>query len=210
MGYKISQTNFQTVLWTDEAWATLDGPDGWSKGWLQKVANPLLRYKRQQGGGGVMIWAGVIGNQVVGPFLVPDGLKMNSANYCSFLEANFLPWMNSQTDDVKQSLIFQQDNAPSHASRYTKGWLADQGITGERIMDWPPQSPDLSPIENMWSIIKRKVYENGRQFGSKKDLWEAIKETLAQISPEVIQKLTSSVDERLVKVLKNEGKRIPY
>ena len=56
-------------------------------------------------------------------------------------------------------------------------------------MDWPPQSPDLSPIENMWSIIKRKVYENGRQFGNKKDLWEAIKETSAQISPEVIQKL---------------------
>ena len=72
-------------------------------------------------------------------------------------------------------------------------------------MDWPPQSPDLSPIENLWSIMKRKVYENGRQFVSKKDLLEAIKETSAQISPQ----LTSSVDERLVKVLKNERKRIP-
>ena len=133
---------------------------------------------------------------------------MNSANYCSFLEANFLPWMNSQCDDVKQSLIFQQDNAPSHASRYTKDWLADQGRTGDRIMNWPPQSPDLSPIENLWSIMKRKVYENGRQFVSKNDLWEAIKETSAQISPEVIKKLTSSVDETLVKVLKNEGKWI--
>ena len=75
-------------------------------------------------------------------------------------------------------------------------------------MDWPPQIPDLSPIENLWSIMKRKVYENGRQFVSKNDLWEAIKETSAQISPEVIKKLTSSVDETLVKVLKNEGKRI--
>ena len=43
-------------------------------------------------GGGVMIWAGIIGNEIVGPFLVPDGLKMNLANYCSFLDKNFMPW----------------------------------------------------------------------------------------------------------------------
>ena len=165
----MGKTDFQTVLWADEArLLDLNGADGWSKGWVQKGSNLRLRYKRQQGGGGIMIWAGIIGNQVVGPFLVPDGLKMNSGNYCSFLEANFLRWMNSQTDDVKQSFIFQQNNAPSHASRTTKGWLADQGITRERIMDWSPQSPDLSPIENMWSIIKRKVYENRHKFGRKK------------------------------------------
>ena len=56
-------------------------------------------------------------------------------------------------------------------------------------MDWLPQSPHLSPNENLWSIIKRKVYENGRQFGSKKDLWEAIKDVYTKIQPAIIQKL---------------------
>ena len=61
-------------------------------------------------------------------------------------------------------------------------------------MDWPPQSPDLNLIENLWSIIKRKVYENGHQFSSKKNPWERIKEVSSLISPKEVQNLTSSVD----------------
>ena len=52
---KYLKTDFRNVLWTDETRATLDGPDGWTKGWLLKGASPRLWYKRQQGGGGVMI-----------------------------------------------------------------------------------------------------------------------------------------------------------
>ena len=87
---KYLKTNFQNVLWTDEARATLDGPDGWAKGWLIKGNSLRLRFRRQQGGG-VMIWAGIIGSEIVGPFLVPDCVKMNFVNYCKFMEANLLP-----------------------------------------------------------------------------------------------------------------------
>ena len=104
--------DFQTVLWTDEIRTTLDGPDNW----LQKGVNPRLRYKHKQGGGGLIISAGIIGNQVFGPFLVPEGLKINSANYCSFLKDDLLPWLNSLSVDVRKSITFQQENAPSHAS----------------------------------------------------------------------------------------------
>ena len=97
------KTNFQNVLWTDEARATLDDPDGWTKGWLMKGSSARLRYKR---GGGVMIWAGIFGSVIVGPFLVPEGVKLNSVNYCSFLEENFLPWLNSLNDTIKTNLFF--------------------------------------------------------------------------------------------------------
>ena len=52
------------------------------------------------------------------------------------------------------------------------------------------------------------VYKNGRQFGSKKDLWEAIKDVSARKQPEIIQKLTNAIDDRLVKLLKYSRKRI--
>ena len=84
------------------------------------------------------------------------------------------------------------------------------GITGQRLMDWPPQSPDLNLIENLWSIIKRKVEEKGCQFGNKKELWERIWEVFSQISPEVVKKLTSSVDGRLVTLIQNSGKQTKY
>ena len=125
------KTDFHNVLWTDETRATLDGPNGWTKGWLLKGFNPRLRYKRQQVGGGVMVWAGIFGSDIVGPFLVPGGV-----NYCSIREDNFLPWLSSQNDHIKHILIVQHDNAPSHASRLIKAWLSDQGIFGERLMDW--------------------------------------------------------------------------
>ena len=50
------KTNFQHVLFTDESRATLDGPDGWMSGWLLNGTTPQIRIRRQQGGGGVMIW----------------------------------------------------------------------------------------------------------------------------------------------------------
>lgn len=198
--------DFQLVLWTDEARAELDGPDGWKRGWLINGGTPRLRFKRQQGGGGIMFWAGIIGDSLVGPFLVPDGLKMNSANYCQFLNDNFIPWLNSQNDNLRNNLIFQQDNAPSHASRYTKQWLVDQGFTGSKIMNLPPQSPDLNPIENLWGILKRRIYENGRQFASKNELWSCILRESSRITAQKVRKLTSSVDKRLVEVLKLDGK----
>ncbi len=49
--------------------------------------------------------------------------------------------------------IFQQDLAPSHSAKSTKSWLNNHGV-GE--LDWPVNSPDLNPIENLWSIVKKK------------------------------------------------------
>ncbi len=50
--------------------------------------------------------------------------------------------------------IFQQDLAPAHTAKGTKSWFNDQGVT---VLDWPANSPDLNPIDNLWGIVKRKM-----------------------------------------------------
>ena len=72
-------------------------------------------------------------------------------------------------------------------------------------MIWPPNSPDLNPMENMWAIIKRIVYSNRRQFTNLNDHWNAVKEVSGSITPTEISNLTNSVDQRLVTVLRNNG-----
>lgn len=69
-----------------------------------------------------MFWAAIVDDELVGPFRVQDGVKVNSEGYCTFLKTNFLPWWKRQSAKVKKTLVFMHDNAPSHASRYSQDW----------------------------------------------------------------------------------------
>ncbi len=192
------KTYFQTVLFTDECRATLDGPDGWSSGWLVNGHPVPTRLRRQQGGGGVMIWAGILGSEMVGPFRGPDSVKMTSARYVEFLTDHFLLWYRKKNHAFQNKMIFMQDNAPSHAAKNTIDSLIAMGLKREKNMVWPPSSPDLKPVENLWSFLKMKIYEGGRQYTSKQQLWEAILASSNEILPETTHGLTSSMHERIV------------
>ena len=71
-------------------------------------------------------------------------------------------------------MMFMQHNAPSHSVKKNNEYLQQLGFCGRRLMKWPACSPDLNPIENIWSVLKRQVYRVGRKLSSKYALWEAI------------------------------------
>ena len=201
---KYMKTDFQKVLFTDECRASLDGPDGWARGWVLDERPLPSRLRRQQGGGGVMFWAAIIKDTLIGPFRVPEGVKINAASYCDFLEENFFRWWKRQPLRERRSMIFMHDNAPAHAAIHTRVFLGKKGVVDDRMMVWPAASPDLNP----WAIFKMRLYENNRQFSSKDELWNAIKGVTAEITPEEIRNLTNSVDSRLVSILEKKGNYI--
>ena len=203
--HEYMKQDFGHVIFTDECRATLDGPDGFSRGWILDGHNAPIRLSRQQGGGGVMFWAGIFGDKLVGPFKLDKGVKMNSAVYSEFLETHYIPWEESLPLAVSKNLVFMQDNAPSHASKYTSQFLTGHNISGARLMKWPAASPDINPIENYWSLIKSIVYKSGTQYSNNESLWQGIQDGAAQIPPETIKKLTTSVDNRLVMILRKQG-----
>ena len=98
-----------------------------------------------------MVWASIIKDELVGPFRVEDGLKINSQNYCQFLEDTFFKqWYRKKPASFKKTMIFMQDNAPSHASKYSTAWLANKGLKDDRKMTWPW-------MEGLWQLLKRRV-----------------------------------------------------
>jgi hypothetical protein len=186
----------------DEKKFNLDGPDGIYCYWHDIRKEQEFLSKRFQGGGSVMVWAGFGYRGITDIFFINQ--KMKSHDYQEMLRQQLLPVAN---DIGGQNWILQQDNASIHNSRSTKNWFSEQHIL---VLDWPSRSPDLNPIENLWGILVRSVYKNGRQFNSVSELKAAIKKAWTEIPDETLQKLVNSMRNRIFEVVLNKGGHTHY
>ena len=121
---------------------------------------------------------------------------MNGSKYVDLLKTKLLLHMS-----VHNTSIFIQDGAPCHRSKNVKKFFGKNNVV---TLDWPGNSPDLTPIENLWSKIKDLVAE--KQPSSGKALTETIKEVwVKKISREYCPSLIASMPRRLEAVVKVQG-----
>ncbi len=128
---------------------------------------------------------------------------VNAAIYQEILEHFTLPSAEKLYGDA--NFIFQQDLAPVHNAKGTKSWFNDHGVT---VLDWPANSPDLNPIENLWDIVKRKIRDTRPNNGD--DLKAALKATWAFITPEQCHRLIDSMPRRIDAVIHAKGGPTKY
>ena len=96
---------------------------------------------------------------------------------------------------------------PIHVSRHSKAFFSDKNVV---LMDWPALSPDLNPIENLWGIVARQVYGQGKQYDSKVSLTGAIMKSWSEIDNQTVKSLKGSMKNRCIEVIAVKGGKTKY
>ena len=193
---------WHNVLFTDEKKFNLDGPDGSQYYWHDLRKEPETCFSRNFGGGTVMVWGGFCYKGTLP--LAWISTRMTAEKYTDLLEISLL---EHAEHIMGPDFVFQHDNASIHSAKYTKEWLR---VRNFEVLQWPSCSPDLNPIENLWGIITKQVYNGGRQFKTVLELKKCIKESWEKIPREILENLIKSMPQRIYQLILNKGRQINY
>jgi transposase len=179
----------ELLLFSDECYFGATYGGRWE--WVEKGEEPLpiqlARFDLK-----VMIF-GIIGVGIKSFLVYPFGTFINKEKYIECLDKTLKPIVNKYP-----SRVFMQDGAPAHRAYSTKKYLKSLGVC---LLNWPPSSPDLNPIENLWALMKRqagyycpvtkKNEENARKMADR------VRKVIANIKQNDIDSLVRSFERRL-------------
>lgn len=152
----------KNVLWTDEATFTRSGFFNTHNDHTWAIENPrAIKPTRSQYRFSVNVWAGIIDQQLIGPYII-DG-TLNSGKYLDILRDELPILLENIPLRTRQRLVFQQDGAPPHSTNAVKDFLnatfRHPWIGRNGPIAWPPRSPDLTPMDFfLWGHLKDEVY----------------------------------------------------
>lgn len=158
--------------------------------------------RRQNGGGGVMVWGAfyefcvsilaiLIGNQCI-------------QHYIMTMDTYLIPFAE---EHYSSRWIYQQDNWSTHRAMITKDWFKEEHVV---FMPWPARSPDFNPIKNIWVVLARRAYKDMRQFQFVQDLTDCILDEWSELDRCYVYKLVQSMTKRCVQVLVKAGVKTEY
>lgn len=156
----------------------------------------------------ISVW-GIISSRGLGPLVLVQG-RMNSEQYCRrIIRGEVVQYMDANPD-----LLYQQDNASIHRSRYTQDFIRRCGFP--LLNGWPAKSPDLSLIENVWHDLKRELDgkieditgrdKKGQLFDKVSEAWDILRNK----GPEAVINLYDSMPRRIKWVIDHDGGPTPY
>jgi hypothetical protein len=194
--------DWSRVLFTDECHIWLDNQ---SQIWVQRpedaaYLDPYMVH-RSPSHEKISIWAGFSVTGVTRIHVIHGNL--NAVKLVDIL-ATELPKYTGRVWGSREWYLLQ-DNSPIHRANELKDWLDSKNV---RRFDFPPYSPDLNPMENIWAWLKKKLdhdcYENVDE------LQTALLDTWNSMPIDILFALVKSMPDRLEAVRAQRGFKTKY
>ena len=214
---------WQRVLWSDESMFTRIPKIPRKYVWMR---NPKPRSSRKRivaekrvaprvrgGGGKINVWgcfyAGGVGN------LKEIHGNMNAEQYHGILVHHLLPLIRQKAlaEPTHIAWIFQQDNCTTHTAKMNMEYLEKKiNESGHKwsLMEWPSNSPDLNPIENLWAYLKAQLRSYPQEPKTTQELLARLRQEWGKLGPEVLEKYVNDLPERIAAVIENKGGSISW
>ncbi len=191
---KYKQIDWDMVLFSDECsiWEGMQTMQRWFNSNLGIDYDVTFKHTKK-----LNIWGVINSNKKINIHIFNQNMDANE--YVAILKDHLLPYYDKK-------LYFQYDNDPKHTSSKAKLFLTKHLI---KCIDFPPYSPDLNPIENVWSLLKHNVGKRKNEITSA-NFKNIIIEEWNKIDQNIIAKIIRTMPERLEKIIKNKGDHLDY
>lgn len=197
-----SLEDWKRVLWSDES-PFVFRYQGRERVWklTNEKFHPSLLRGTVKHDTKVMIW-GCFAWNGVGNLYEVEGI-LEQKQYKKILQRQMLT--SAQRLFPEGNFIFQQDNDPKHTSRSCQTYLRRKRVD---VLNWPAQSPDLNPIENLWAILDKVMKDRRPQ--TKAELVHILRDGWNSLPIDLLHNLVGSMKSRCEAVLENHGYPTKY
>ena len=178
----------------------------WCAGRKRDVDPKRLLVERAKFSAHVMVSAGISYAGKGRLHFVADKAKINADYYVNSL----LPQLIEDCEKLMPgSFIFQQDGAPAHTARQTQEWLALKCPEMINKDEWPPNSPDLNPLDyHVWGAMLHMYQKYTPKPTNKTELQAVLEKIWDDLPQQSVEKAIMSFRKRLQMCVKADGGHI--